>query len=62
MGSATPAPEDVVARLRGTAAQLRALATQHASADNAAITAKLNQVVAEMEAEADALERVARPN
>lgn len=61
MGSATSAPEEVVARLRGTAAQLRALAMRHASADSA-IALKLNQVVAEMEAEADALERVARPN
>jgi len=58
MDSATPAPEDVVTRLRRTAAQLRALAQRHAAANNAPITVKLNQVVAEIEANADALERV----
>jgi hypothetical protein len=62
MESATPASKDAVTRLRRTAAQLRALAGRHASADNAAITVKLNQVVAEIEAEADALARVADPS
>lgn len=61
METATLATEDGVARLRKTAAQLRALAQRHAEAENHAITVKLNQVVAEIEAEADALERFGDP-
>ncbi|MGO8920423.1 MAG: hypothetical protein ACLQJR_31390 [Stellaceae bacterium] len=61
MEAAVLAPDDVVARLRTTAAELRALAKRHAEAENAAITVKLNQVAAEIEAEADVLERVAEP-
>jgi hypothetical protein len=58
METATLATEHDVVRLRTTAAQLRALAKRHADAESHAITVKLNQVVAEIEAEADALERV----
>jgi hypothetical protein len=59
MRLATPAPEHVVSRLRRTAAELRALAKRHAEAENPVITAKLNEVAAKIEAEADAQERAA---
>jgi hypothetical protein len=57
MASASLNPEELAARLRYTAADLLAIARDHAEVGNVEIAAKMTEAAGELKARADALER-----